>query len=152
MSFILAIDQGTTNTKALLVNRDGQVAYRASAPLRLTHPQPDFVEQDPLLIWQSVLDTTASCLTRTRDIAGIAISNQRETILAWDRETGQPVANAIIWQCRRAAPICERLRAEGHEALCAPTHGPRYRSALLRRQTHMASRKHSRTPTASCCR
>ncbi len=117
MSFILAIDQGTTNTKALLVTREGEVAFRASSSLRLSHPQPDFVEQDPLLIWQSVLDAAAKCTAHSRDIAGIAISNQRETILAWERATGQPMANAIIWQCRRAAAICDRLRADGHEPL-----------------------------------
>jgi glycerol kinase len=117
VSFILAIDQGTTNTKALLVNREGEVAFRASAPLRLLHLQPDFVEQDPLLIWQSVLDAIGKCIAYSRDIAGIAISNQRETILAWERATGRPIANAIIWQCRRAATICDRLRADGHEPL-----------------------------------
>ncbi len=117
MSFILAIDQGTTNTKALLVNREGEVAYRASASLKLLYPQSDFVEQDPLLIWQSVLDAVEKCLTHSRDISGIAVSNQRETILAWERATGRPIANAIIWQCRRASAICDRLRAEGHEPL-----------------------------------
>jgi glycerol kinase len=117
VSFILAIDQGTTNTKALLVDSDGAIIHRASAPLRLIHPQPDFVEQDPLQIWQSVLDAAGKCIARSQDIAGIAISNQRETILAWERSTGNPIANAIIWQCRRAAPICDRLRANGHEQL-----------------------------------
>jgi glycerol kinase len=117
VSFILAIDQGTTNTKALLVDHEGTVAHRASAPLRLIHPQPDFVEQDPLHIWQSVLDAAGKCIARSQDITGIAISNQRETILAWERATGRPIANAIIWQCRRAASICDRLRANGHEPL-----------------------------------
>ena len=93
MSFILAIDQGTTNTKALLVDREGAVVHRASAPLRLIHPQCDFVEQDPLLIWQSVLDAAGKCIARSQDIAGIAISNQRETILAWERATGHPIAH-----------------------------------------------------------
>ena len=117
MSFILAIDQGTTNTKALLVDREGEVAFRASAPLRLSHPQPGFVEQDPLHIWQSVLDASSKCLAHSSDISGIAISNQRETIVAWERATGRPIANAIIWQCRRASLICDRLRAQGHESL-----------------------------------
>ena len=117
MSFILAIDQGTTNTKALLVNREGQPIHRASTPLRLIHPQPDFVEQDPLAILNSVDEVISECLAFSSDIAAIAISNQRETVLAWDRATGQPIANAINWQCRRATAICDRLRSAGHEPL-----------------------------------
>lgn len=115
MSFILAIDQGTTNTKALLVNREGQHVHRASVPLCLLYPQPDFVEQDPLAILASVDAAIADCLAFSNRIAAIAISNQRETVLAWDRKTGQPIANAVTWQCRRATAICDRLRREGCE-------------------------------------
>jgi glycerol kinase len=117
VSLILAIDQGTTNTKALLVNRDGVPVHRASAQLKLLHPEPAFVEQDPLAILRSVDQVIADCLAFGEPIAAIAISNQRETILAWDRATGEPIGNAITWQCRRAAAICERLRRQGHEAL-----------------------------------
>jgi glycerol kinase len=117
VSFILAIDQGTTNTKALLVNREGQPVHRAGAPLRLLHPSPDFVEQDPRAILASVDTVIADCLAFSNRIAAIAISNQRETVLAWDRKTGQPIANAITWQCRRATAICDKLRRDGHESL-----------------------------------
>jgi len=117
MSFILAIDQGTTNTKALLVDRNAQPAYRAAAPLHVLHPRPDFVEQDPNTILSSIESVIAKCLAYSRDISAIAITNQRETVLAWDRATGVPLANAVTWQCRRATAICDRLRANGYELL-----------------------------------
>jgi len=117
VSFILAIDQGTTNTKALLVDRNAQAVHSCSAPLRVLHPQADFVEQDPLAILNSVDQVIADCTAFSRDIAAIAITNQRETVLAWDRATGAPLANAITWQCRRATAICDRLRAAGHESI-----------------------------------
>jgi glycerol kinase len=118
--WILAIDQGTTNTKALLVDREGRSVFRASAPLEILQPQPGFVEQDPLALWQSVLEVAADCVrhaeSASASIAGIAIANQRETALAWKRApagamaAGEPVGNAITWQCRRSLPVCERLR------------------------------------------
>jgi len=117
VSLILAIDQGTTNTKALLVDREGQPIHRASSRLRLLHPEPDFVEQDPLAILRSVDHVIADCLAFGKRIAAIGISNQRETVLAWDRKTGEPIGNAITWQCRRATAICDRLRLDGHEPL-----------------------------------
>jgi glycerol kinase len=119
--WILAIDQGTTNTKALLVDREGRIVYRASVPLEILQPQPGFVEQDPLALWQSVVRVIADCVRHAHaeraSIAGIAISNQRETALTWRRAgagnaaAGEPVGNAITWQCRRSEPVCERLRA-----------------------------------------
>lgn len=123
--WILAIDQGTTNTKALLVDREGQTVYRVSAPLEILQPQPGFVEQDPLALWQSVVQAIAACVRHAQlqcaSIAGIAIANQRETAVAWRRAAagssaaGEPVGNAITWQCRRSAPVCDRLRA--HSAI-----------------------------------
>lgn len=111
--WILAIDQGTTNTKALLIDRQGQTAFRASAPLALIHPQHGYVEQDPLALWQSVCLVAEECVryaaASTGRIAAIAISNQRETAVTW-RSNGDPVGNAITWQCRRSAPVCDRLR------------------------------------------
>jgi glycerol kinase len=121
--WILAIDQGTTNTKAVLVDREGGIVYRASTPLEILQPQPGFVEQDPLVLWQSVVQVISACERHAHaeraSIAGIAISNQRETAVAWRRAgagnfaAGEPVGNAISWQCRRSAPVCERLRAHG---------------------------------------
>ena len=119
--WILAVDQGTTNTKALLVDREGRIVYRASVPLEIVQPQPGFVEQDPLALWQSVVQVIAACVRHAHaeraTIAGVAITNQRETALAWRRAgagnfaAGEPVGNAITWQCRRSEPVCERLRA-----------------------------------------
>jgi len=113
---ILAIDQGTTNTKALLVDRQGRTVFRTSAPLEILQPQAGFVEQDPLALWQSVARVAAACVDEAQSararIAGVAISNQRETALAWRRtRTGEPASHAISWQCRRSAPVCERLGA-----------------------------------------
>ncbi|HVU45008.1 MAG TPA: FGGY family carbohydrate kinase [Terracidiphilus sp.] len=113
---ILAIDQGTTNTKALLVDRDGRTVFRTSAPLALLQPQPGFVEQDPEALWESVRRVVAACAEHAKSagatIAGIAISNQRETAVTWKRTPqGEPVGNAITWQCRRSAPVCEKLSA-----------------------------------------
>jgi len=117
---ILAIDQGTTNTKAVLVDREGRIVYRAAVPLEILQPQPGFVEQDPLALWRSVVQVIAACVRHAQSertsIAGLAISNQRETAVAWRRATqgssaaGEPVGNAISWQCRRSAPVCECLR------------------------------------------
>ena len=112
---ILAIDQGTTNTKALLVDGEGRPRARASAAMRVTTRNANWVEQDPEEIWQSVLEAVRACLKQlpAAAVAGVAISNQRETVVAWERKSGRPVAPAIVWQCRRSEAICERLRADG---------------------------------------
>lgn len=109
--FILAIDQGTTNTKALLVDRAGQPVFRASRAIPLLTFSGGRVEQDLTAIWISVLDVIQQCLQHTAagSIKAIAITNQRETAAAWDRITGAPVANAISWQCRRSSAICSAL-------------------------------------------
>ena len=124
MRAILAIDQGTTNTKALLVGPDGAVLARGSVPTGVAYPQPGWVEQDPLEIWRCTLEAIGRCLAAAgpvnvaaMTIAAIAIANQRETALLWERATGLPVGPAVVWQCRRSAPFCERLKAEGLEPL-----------------------------------
>jgi glycerol kinase len=113
---ILAVDQGTTNTKALLIGRSGEPIFRAIAPVSLIHLPSGFVEQDPLLLWQSVLKVIAGCKAYADQVGavieGLAISNQRETAVAWDSETGEPAANAISWQCGRSAEICDRLKPQ----------------------------------------
>ncbi len=121
VEWILAIDQGTTNTKALLMDREGYTVYRASVPLEILQPQPGFVEQDPLALWGSVVQVIRVCVEHARTqhaaIAGIAISNQRETAVIWRRATagsaiaGEPIGSAMTWQCRRSEPVCRRLRA-----------------------------------------
>ena len=114
--WILAVDQGTTNTKALLFDREGKAKFKASRSVALLQPQPGYVEQDPVAIWRSVrsvmLDGVAFARQNGAQIAGIAISNQRETAVAWRTESvapdtaGTPVSNAISWQCRRSAEVC----------------------------------------------
>jgi glycerol kinase len=110
---ILAIDQGTTNTKALLVDDAGRPLFRVSHPLQLILARQEFVEQDPLLLWQSLLDVTSECRSFADSVGaaieGIAISNQRETAVAWHAKTGKPLCNAVSWQCRRSVQICDRL-------------------------------------------
>ncbi|MGH9833974.1 MAG: FGGY family carbohydrate kinase [Blastocatellia bacterium] len=119
MKAILAIDQGTTNTKALLVDAAGAVVSRASRPLQQTYPHPGWVEQDAAAIWQSVQEAIDECLQAAGEpeLAAIAITNQRESVMLWDRETGQPIGPVVIWQCRRTAPFCEQLRARGLERM-----------------------------------
>jgi glycerol kinase len=110
---ILAIDQGTTNTKALLINTSGTPIFRTSVPVPLTIPRDGIVEQDPLLLWESVQRAMDAAVqyagAANAKIAAVAISNQRETALAWNAETGEPLANAVSWQCIRSSAICERL-------------------------------------------
>lgn len=112
---ILAIDQGTTNTKALLADRSGAVIARASCPVEVRYPQPAWVEQDPRALWRTVRSAIDACLEAGGDppLAAVAVSNQRETALIWDRRTGEPLGPAVVWQCRRTAAFCEELRARG---------------------------------------
>lgn len=120
---VLAIDQGTTNTKALLVNAAGAVLARASCPLTTTYPQPGWAEQSATAIWASVQDVIGQIVAQTDGrIDGIAIANQRETLVVWDARTSRPLCPAIIWQCRRTAPMCDALVAAGHnDAVVAAT-------------------------------
>ena len=113
--FLLSIDQGTTNTKALLVGRDGKPVFRTSAGLTLEHPLPGYAEQDPLKIWSSVLEVMIECCAfagANGTIEGVALSNQRETALAWERNSGIPVAPAMSWQCRRSTGVSTRLAGD----------------------------------------
>ena len=113
---ILAIDQGTTNSKAVLVSTAGEILSRGSSPVGIEHPQPGWVEQSPLRIWQSVQEAIATCLQAAPpvEILGIAISNQRESVTVWDAATGEPLGPVVSWQCRRSAPACSALVAAGH--------------------------------------
>lgn len=115
---ILAIDQGTTNTKALAVDAGGRVVAEAAAPMQIDYPKPGWAEQSATDIWSSVQRVIADVVTKTSpDFSALAISNQRETIVTWDAETGLPLAPAITWQCRRSAALCEAVRAAGHAEL-----------------------------------
>ncbi|MBP2238844.1 glycerol kinase [Sinorhizobium kostiense] len=115
---ILAIDQGTTNSKAVLVSTSGEILSRGTSPVGIEHPQPGWVEQSPLRIWESVQEAIAACLQAgpVVDVVGIAISNQRESVTVWDVATGEPLGPVVSWQCRRSAPACAELIAAGHGA------------------------------------
>ena len=117
--FILAIDQGTSNTKAIVLDREARIVARASVPMEIAFPQPGWVEQDPLAIWKAVQTVVDDCVSQVSSdrLTAIGISNQRETILAWDRSNGRPLGPAVIWQCRRTADFCQHLREQGLESL-----------------------------------
>ncbi len=112
---VLTIDQGTTNTKVLLMGRSGEVVARASRPVSIVFPQPAWVEQDARALWTSVTEAIDEVLALSpgAEIAAIGISNQRESVVAWDRRSGEPVGPCVIWQCRRTAPFCTQLRDRG---------------------------------------
>ncbi len=108
---ILAIDQGTTNTKAILVDAAGQVQARASTPLSVTYPRPSWVEQDATAIWESVVQCAAVVLaSASLTPVALGISNQRESVVLWDRATGEPLAPCVIWQCQRGNALVETLK------------------------------------------
>ncbi|UYN98092.1 MAG: glycerol kinase [Devosia sp.] len=113
---ILAIDQGTTNTKALLVDQAGRVLHQASVPNVVTYPRPGWAEQSATALVDGVRQVIADVVAQAGDrpISGIGISNQRESILVWDADSGEPIGPVVIWQCRRSAPRCDALRASGH--------------------------------------
>jgi len=117
--YLLALDQGTTSSRALLFDRDGRVVAVDQHEFPQHFPKPGWVEHDPAEIWDSQLRAARGALAQARvsaaEIAGIGITNQRETAVVWDRRSGEPVHRAIVWQSRQTAPICERLRAEGLE-------------------------------------
>jgi glycerol kinase len=116
-SHILAIDQGTTNTKVLLFDDAGGVVARASQPVAIAFPQPGWVEQDPAALWRSVEDGIEACLSATSlkpDV--VAVTNQRESVLVWERTSGRPLGPCITWQCRRTSAICDELRNRGLQA------------------------------------
>jgi len=118
-SLVLAIDQGTTNTKALLVSADGRVHHQASVPNVVTYPQPGWAEQSAIALVDGVKQVIDEVVAKAggAEILAVGISNQRESIVVWDAATGQPIGPCIIWQCRRSAPKCETLRQGGHAEL-----------------------------------
>jgi glycerol kinase len=121
MKAVLAFDQGTTSSRAIAFGQDGRILAKAQQEFRQIFPRPGWVEHDPLEIWRSQRDVAAQAIALARldagEIAAIGLANQRETTLLWERSTGRPVSNAIVWQDRRTAPLCDALRQQGHETL-----------------------------------
>ncbi|MBM3397159.1 MAG: glycerol kinase GlpK [Betaproteobacteria bacterium] len=127
MDHILAIDQGTTSSRAVVLDRAGQVVAMSQRELTQFFPRPGWVEHDPLEIWQSQLAVVREALAKAglqaRQLRAIGITNQRETTVLWDRRTGEPVAPAIVWQDRRTASLCDDLRLAGHAPMMAAKTG-----------------------------
>ena len=117
MPYILALDQGTTSSRAIVFDHDGAIRAVAQKEFTQIFPSAGWVEHDPGEIWASQIGVAVEALgraqVRPKDLAAIGITNQRETTIVWDRETGEPVYNAIVWQDRRTADYCERLKAQG---------------------------------------
>ncbi len=116
--YIMALDQGTTSSRSILFDHEGRIAAMAQKEFTQIYPQPGWVEHDPMEIWSSQFSTAMEVMAQlgvtAQDIAAIGITNQRETTILWDKNTGRPVYNAIVWQCRRTAPMIDRIVAEGY--------------------------------------
>src|SRR5690606_3294121 len=127
MTHVLAIDQGTTSSRAILFDKAMRVTAVAQEEFAQHFPASGWVEHDPSDLWSSVAATTRAVIEKARidarDIAAIGITNQRETTLVWDRRTGEPIHRAIVWQDRRTSEMCQRLKAEGHEKMIAERTG-----------------------------
>ena len=121
MTYILAIDQGTTSTRAILFDQGMRIAATAQEEFAQHYPASGWVEHDPADLWGTVAGTCREAMERVNaragDIAAIGITNQRETVVVWEKATGKPIHNAIVWQDRRTADICTELKAQGHEAM-----------------------------------
>ncbi len=115
--YLLSLDQGTTSSRAILFNRNGEIVRQCSKEFKQIYPQPGWVEHNPKEIWESQLEVTQKVIKDSKispsKIAGIGITNQRETTIIWDKNTGEPVYNAIVWQCRRTADTCRRFSQQG---------------------------------------
>ena len=127
MKYLLALDQGTTSSRALVIDESGKVVAVAQKEFTQIFPQPGWVEHDPNEIWASQIGVAADALGQAgaaaKDVAAIGITNQRETTVVWDRKTGEPIHNAIVWQDRRTAPICDKMKAEGLESMITQKSG-----------------------------
>ena len=115
--YVVALDQGTTSSRAIVFDAKGVPVTIAQYPFAQIYPKPGWVEHDPMVILETQFRALAEAFEKSElsptDISGIGITNQRETTIVWDKNTGKPVYNAIVWQCRRTAPICDKLTAEG---------------------------------------
>ena len=167
-SHVLAIDQGTTSSRAIVFRADCTIAALAQQEIPQHFPQSGWVEHDPEDLWRTVLATGREAIAKAglaaRDIAAIGITNQRETTLMWDRATGNPIYNAIVWQDRRTAAQCRALQEAGHEALVAARTGlrlvpisppPRSHGCWSMCRAHGRGRNAANSPSApsirSCC-
>ncbi|QAA92901.1 glycerol kinase GlpK [Pollutimonas thiosulfatoxidans] len=121
MTYLLALDQGTSSSRSIVFDKEGSIVALAQREITQIYPEPGWVEHDPMEIWQTQLATAREAIAKAglqaSDIHAIGITNQRETTLVWNRKTGQPIYNAIVWQDRRAEPTCAELRAQGLDSV-----------------------------------
>ncbi|MBQ6686221.1 MAG: glycerol kinase, partial [Firmicutes bacterium] len=119
--YIMSLDQGTTSCRCILFNRAGEIVSVAQKEFKQYYPQPGWVEHDPMEIWSTQVGVAQEAMLKVRatyeNIASIGITNQRETTILWNKETGVPVYNAIVWQCRRTAEFCDELKEAGYTDL-----------------------------------
>ena len=127
MKYIMALDQGTTSSRCILFDKTGKICSMAQKEFTQIYPEPGWVEHSPMEIWSSQLavgiEAMAMLGVRAEDIAGIGITNQRETTIVWNKYTGEPVFNAICWQCRRTADYIDKLKSDGLEEYVKETTG-----------------------------
>ena len=125
--YIVALDQGTTSSRAIIFNHDGDIVGTSQREFTQYYPQPGWVEHNPMEIWATQSSVLTEVLAKTNirpdEVAALGITNQRETTVVWDKNTGQPVYNAIVWQCRRTTEICEQLKKAGLEGHVRETTG-----------------------------
>ena len=125
--YVVSLDQGTTSSRAIIFNHDGDIVDTSQRTFTQHYPQPGWVEHDPMEIWATQSSVLTEVLAKTGipsdEIAALGITNQRETTVVWDRNTGRPVYNAIVWQCRRTTDICEQLKKKGLEKHIRETTG-----------------------------
>src|SRR5678815_4988586 len=124
--YVLAFDQGTTSSRAIVFDSNGSIVSLAQKEFTQFFPQPGWVEHDPLEIWSTQLGVAAEAITKAglsvKDMAAIGITNQRETTVVWERASGKPIHNAIVWQDRRTAAFCDELKAQGlHQSIQTKT-------------------------------
>ncbi len=153
MRYILSLDQGTTSSRALLFDHHGAVRSVAQREFKQIFPEPGWVEHDPEEIAASqiavALEALAKINAQPSDVAAIGITNQRETTIVWDRATGKPIYNAIVWQDRRTAAFCQQLKAERPRETDTAAHRVADRRLLLRQQDFLDSRTRAATPANS---
>ncbi|MCP4321631.1 MAG: glycerol kinase, partial [Alteromonadales bacterium] len=125
--YIVALDQGTTSSRAIIFDRETNIISSSQKAFTQIYPQPGWVEHDPIDIWETQIYTLTQALTQAgisnNEIAAIGITNQRETTLVWDKNSGLPLYNAIVWQCRRTANTCEEIKQQGLEPYIKETTG-----------------------------
>ena len=143
MSFVLALDQGTTSSRAMVFDRRGRAIATAQQEFTQYYPQPGWVEHDPRDLWHSTRRTALGALGKAnltgKNISAMGITNQRETTLLWERATGRPLHPAIVWQDRRTADFCAKLKRQGTGAAFQSENGTGTRSVFLRHENSLAA-------------